>query len=167
MGQYNTQYDDLTRRMGDYSAQDAYESSTAAAQRLTERPFREDDEAFFAAQGDRGRVGGSSRRTGFGMQQAERRSRDRQDRFNDQVASRGLSAQQLELQGRGLEGDLLSGGMDRETAEANAKRKRKGGLWGAVGGVAGGLLGSVVPGVGTALGAYLGGKLGGAAGQYI
>jgi hypothetical protein len=159
---YRDQYRKLTQGMGGYSAQDAYEKSTAAALRLAERPFREDDEQFYAGQVGKGRVG-----TGFGMDAAARRRRDREERVQDMIASRGLATQQLELQGRGLEGDLLSGGLDREEAEKNAKRKRKGGLFGAIGGIAGGVLGSVVPGVGTALGGYLGGKLGGAVGQYL
>jgi hypothetical protein len=158
---YKKGYRELTERMQNYSAQPAYEESTMAARRLFDRDREEALRDTYA------RMGAGRRGTGFGSQAIMRSNRDMEERFSDQVASRGLAAQQLELQGRGLEGDLLSGGWDRKIAKDNEKKKRRGGLLGAIGGVAGGLLGSAVPGVGTALGAYLGGQLGGAAGQYL
>lgn len=148
-------YTDLARRMKGYSAQPAYESSTKAAGELLRRPLQEQRQSLVQDQVGRGRA-----RTGYGFQEEDRMVRDVYDRFYEQIASRGLAAQQLELQGRGLEGDLYSGGWDREIAEKNAKRKRRGGLLGAIGGVAGFALGGP-------MGAYLGGKLGGAVGQYV
>lgn len=148
-------YKDLTRRMGEYSAQPAFEESAQAGMRLLRQPMTEQIEGLRGNQVGRGRL-----RTGFGFQEEDRMVRDIYNRFTDQLASRALSAQQLELQARGLEGDLLSGGWDRRTAAQNAKRKRRGGLLGALGGVAGFA-------VGGPLGAYLGGKLGGAVGEYV
>jgi hypothetical protein len=145
---------DLGKRMQEYSAQPAFEESVSAARRMYERDMDEGLRDTYA------RMGAGQRGTGFGFGKILRTRRDMEERFNDQVASRALAAQQLELQARGLEGDVLSGGWDRRTAEKNARRKRRGGLLGALGGVAGTL-------VGGPLGGYLGGQLGGAIGQYI
>jgi hypothetical protein len=61
--------------------------------------------------------------------------------------------------------DLLAGNRDYATAEANAKKKRKAGLFGALGSVGGAAIGTfLLPGIGTELGAKLGGGLGEAAG---
>jgi hypothetical protein len=151
---WRKEYQNLTKRLGAYSAQPALEESTVAAGKLLERPTREALEETYAS------MGAGRRGTGFGAQTVNRQYRDIQDRFMDTISSRALSAQQLELQARGLEGDLISGGWDRKTAAKNRKRKARGGLLGAAGAVTGNLLGGP-------LGAYLGGQLGGAVGQYL
>tara|TARA_Y100000356_G_scaffold20588_1_gene14639 strand:- start:863 stop:1981 length:1119 start_codon:yes stop_codon:yes gene_type:complete len=54
--------------------------------------------------------------------------------------------------------------LDRKKLErqqrAEAKRQKRGGLFGSIGSLAGGILGSIIPGVGTAIGAGLGAGLG-------
>lgn len=60
--------------------------------------------------------------------------------------------------------DLLTGERDYETAQDNARRKRRSGFFGAIGTGLGALAGSFIPGVGTMLGAELGGQFGAAAG---
>lgn len=67
-------------------------------------------------------------------------------------------------QGRNRYLDLLTGQRDYDTAQQNAKNKRKSGLFGFLGGLAGGVIGSVVPGIGTAAGATLGSGFGEAVG---
>lgn len=61
---------------------------------------------------------------------------------------------------------LLTGGMDRQTAAENARKKAKAGLWGGIGTVAGGIIGSAFPGVGTGVGATIGGSIGSGLGGY-
>lgn len=148
-------FKDLAGRMRDYSAQPAFEESAMAAGRLLQPMIREGREEKLSQDAARGR-----HKTGMSFEEGDRWERDIYSRFYDQLASRALSTQQLELQARGLEGDIYSGGWDRRTAAQNAKRKRKGGLLGALGGIGGFALGGP-------LGAYLGGQLGGAVGQYI
>lgn len=147
-------YRELAERMKGYSAQPALEKSVAAARKMYERDRGEALDDIYASYGP-GRRG-----TGFGYGQILRTGRDMEERFHDQVASRALAAQQLDLQGAGLAGDFYTGGWDRRTAAKNAKRKRRGGLLGALGGIGGTLLAGP-------LGGYLGGQLGGAIGQWI
>lgn len=61
--------------------------------------------------------------------------------------------------------DMVSGGLDRATAEENLKRQRRAGLLGALGSIGGAAVGTfLLPGIGTAAGAQLGGELGGTIG---
>lgn len=60
--------------------------------------------------------------------------------------------------------DLLSGTRDYETAMENAKKKKRGGLFGALGSVLGGVGGFLV---GGPAGAYAGSQIGGAAGRGV
>lgn len=70
--------------------------------------------------------------------------------------------------------DLLTGAMDRNTAQQNYQneqnaqaKKRKGGLLGGLGALAGGVLGNTFfPGIGGTLGAQIGGAVGGGIGGY-
>lgn len=105
----------------------------------------------------RGRQVGTGRlRSGFGHQTQDRFLRDRLDRLDRALATRAQTAggqklQQLGLQSRnrGRYFDLLSGQLDRETAESNAKR----GFWG-----------NLLTGGMTVAGALVGGPPGAAAG---
>lgn len=108
-----------------------------------------------ASQVGRGRI-----RTGFGFQEEDRMVSDAYKSLMRAIAQQSLQAAGLNLDARGLEGDLVSGGLDRQTAEKNARRQRRGSLLGSIGAVAGTLL---APGVGT----YLGGMLGQTAGSYL
>lgn len=57
--------------------------------------------------------------------------------------------------------DLLTGNRDYAQAQANAAKKRKAGLFGAIGSIGGAAIGTfLLPGIGTAMGAELGGKAG-------
>lgn len=68
-------------------------------------------------------------------------------------------------QGRNRYLDLLTGQRDYDTAQQNAKRKRKHGLFGAIGGALGGIGGFMLGGpMGAELGSSLGGSLGGSIG---
>lgn len=60
--------------------------------------------------------------------------------------------------------DLLSGTRDYETAQENARKKKRGGLFGGLGSILGGVGGFLL---GGPAGAYAGSQIGGAAGQGI
>ena len=126
-----------------------------------------------------GRAAGSGRlNTGFYDMDAGDVTRNVLGDFNNRTAQAALqtSGQRLnQLQGAGNYSinagntalEAYSGELDRQQAEENAKRKRRGGLLGGIGAVLGAGVGSVIPGVGTYLGAELGGLLGGGAGEYF
>ncbi len=99
-------------------------------------------------------VGAGRLDTGFQTEDEDRVVTDLAERYQDSLARKSLEATALEqrnLEGVGAYGagrentyfDLLSGQMDRETAERNAKKKLignvLGGLFGAGGRIAGGL----------------------------
>lgn len=109
--------------------------------------FREDLKEDFRTL--RGRQVGSGRiDTGFGDEDEERFLRDRLDRLDRAVATRAtnLSGQRLQQLGmvnrtRGRFLDMLSGQLDRETAEENARRQQLASILGGVTGT----IGSIVP----------------------
>lgn len=112
-----------------------------------------------------GRLGG-----GYGEQDEDSLIYDAKRDLNDKIAGLSLQAtgmdqqntQQLGQFGQGQEGqylDLLSGGMDREMADQNAKANRKASLWGSLAGLAGTLGGSFLGPVGAAVGGKLASKL--------
>jgi len=68
----------------------------------------------------------------------------------------------LEERSRNRYLDILTGNRDYETAQANAKRKRKSGLFGAIGSVLGGIGGFAL---GGPMGAYAGSQVGGTVGS--
>lgn len=150
-----SRYDALTDRLGKYSAENAAKRTAQAQYEGIQTPLAESIERLRGEQVGRGRLN-----TGFGYEDEDRLVRDIHQDLNRRIAENSLAAQGYELQARGLEGDLVSGGLDREQAEKNAKKKRRGGLFGALGSIAGTI---IAPGVGT----YLGGMIGNAAGQYI
>ncbi len=106
-------------------------------------------------------VGRGRIRTGFGFEEEDRMVSDSYRALMRSIAQQSLQAAGLDLDARNLEGEMAAGDLDRSQADKNARRRRRGGLLGAVGGIAGTLVGG--PGVGT----YLGGMLGNAAGQYL
>lgn len=82
----------------------------------------------------------------------------------------GATAQQatsLYESGRNNYLDLLTGQRDYETDQANARRRRRGGVGNAIGGAIGGIGGFLIGGpAGAALGAKAGGSIGAAVGGY-
>lgn len=116
-------------------------------------------------------VGMGRLNTGFATSDEDDLVREGRDQLTNMLLAASMNAAQMDLSRTNMLGsyagqqqqnyyDLLSGGLDRETAERNARQQKRGGLWGAVGAIGGAALGSVVPGVGTMLGAQLGGMLG-------
>lgn len=114
--------------------------------------------------------------TGFATEDEDRITTELGQRLADTLAQNSLQAAglyQRNIEGIGEFGarqrerylEELAGVSDRAQAEENAKKKRKGGLFGTIGTVlgagAGAFLGNPV------LGAELGGMLGNAAGQYL
>lgn len=108
--------------------------------------------------------------TGYGGMDEDELFEDVVDRTSRQIASNSLAATSLDLQntqGIGAYGerttnrylDLLSGGLDREQAERNARRAERASLWGTVGGLAGGVAGSFLGPIGGAAGAAVGRRL--------
>lgn len=154
-------------RAEDYDPyEDAERASMATGRRLYED--------FGRDLGDlRGSLVGSGRlRTGYGAQDEDRLYDRFQDRLSNTLAQNSMRASAMDLQhtqGMGRMGsqsqgrylDLLTGEMDRQQAERNARRQQQSSLWGTVGGIAGGALGTLLGPAGTAVGGAIGKKVGG------
>ncbi len=97
-------------------------------------------------------VGAGRLNTGFQTEDEDRVVTDLAERYQDSLARQSLGATSLEL--RNLEGvgaygagqqntylDLISGGLDRETSERNAKKKLLGNVLGGAFGAAGRIFG--------------------------
>lgn len=108
-----------------------------------------------ASQVGRGRL-----RTGFGFREEDRLVSDSYKALMRAIAQQSLQAAGLNLDARGMEGEMVAGALDRRQAEKNARKRRRGGLLGTIGAIGGTL---IAPGIGT----YLGGQLGQAAGSYL
>lgn len=124
----------------------------------------------------RGRLAATRRlRGGYGEMEEDDVFTRAAENLTSEIARNAMTAASLDLsniQGIGRFGesatnrylDLLSGGLDREQMEENARRRRRGGIGALVGTGLGAAVGSFFPG-GTMLGAQLGGLLGGTAGE--
>ena len=98
-------------------------------------------------------VGMGRLNTGFAVEDEDRVTIDLAERYQDDLARQALGASALEQRNISEVGrygaersntylDLLSGGLDRETAERNSKRKFWGNLLGSVFGAAGAAVGA-------------------------
>lgn len=104
------------------------------------------------------RSGGGRLASGYGELDESEAVYDMERDLNRNVSGLALQAEGLNLrnqEGLGQYGqnttgrytDLLSGQIDRETAERNAKRQQKGSLWGSLASVAGSVLGGPIGGM--------------------
>lgn len=116
----------------------AQESARAMFGQFREQ-LGEDFESMRGRQVKAGRL-----RSGLGMEDQDRFMRDRLDRLDRALATRSQTAAGQELQKQGLLGqfrgrymDALSGQLDRETAEENARRARMSALLGGIFGIGG------------------------------
>lgn len=114
--------------------------------------------------------------SGFATEDEDRLVGQAYKGLTDQISQQALGAAGLaernnealagvgsDMQNRYL--DLISGGLDRATAEKNAEQQRKKGLFGTIGSVLGGIGGFAFGGpIGAQAGARIGGTLGGVAG---
>lgn len=146
-------FNQLIGRVGEFDPNEAAKRSAEAQFETIERPLKENVERLRGEQVGRGRLN-----TGFGFEDEDRLVRGTFEELARTLGRNALTSSGQQLQAFGLEGDLVSGGLDREQAEKNAKKRRRGGLFGALGAVAGSFL--PVPG-GTYLGGMLGEALGG------
>lgn len=112
-----------------------------------------------------GRLGG-----GYGEQDEDQTIYDARSDLNSKIAGLSLQAEGMNQEntrdigqfGQNATGqylDLLTGGIDRQTAMDEAKRQRKAALWGSLAQLAGTLGGSFLGPVGAAVGGQLAGKL--------
>ncbi len=115
--------------------------------------------------------------TGFANEDEDRLVEGAFRNLNNEVARNSVAAAGLDLQGINALGafsqhardqylDLVAGGLDHITAEENAKKQKRGGLFGALGSIVGGVGGFVLSG-GNPIGAYAGAKAGGSIGRGI
>lgn len=146
----------------------AERASGAAIDDLVERY----GETFASFRGEE--VGAGRSRTGFAREDEDRLLRDRlATPIGRVIAQNSLQASGLDLQNlqgigrygteaREQELDLMSGELDRQQAERNARNERRRRLLAALGMASGAAVGTfLLPGIGTGLGAQLGGTLGG------
>lgn len=145
----------LLGRVRSHDPTEAFKETAKAGFEEIRTPLAESIESLRSEQVGRGRLN-----SGFGFQDEDRLVRDIYTNYLNRLSSSALAAEQLRLQGYGLEGDIISGQLDRKTAEQNAGRHRKGALFGALGAGAGWLLGGPA-------GGYLGSLLGNQVGQSI
>lgn len=163
------------RRMGGaYEERAQSYDPHAAAERQSQATldsfFEQYGEDFASLRGSQ--VGSGRLNTGYGGQDEGRLQRDFMDRSSRAIAQNSLQASGLELQNNQSMGaygsqaqgrylDLLSGQLDRETAQKNAERQRRAGLYGGLGAAVGGVGGFLLGGpAGAAAGAKAGGALG-------
>jgi hypothetical protein len=111
--------------------------------------------------------------TGFATEDEDRLITGGIRNLNNEIAGRSMQAAGMDWQRiQGIGGaamhygdnylDLVSGGLDRYTAEENAKRSRKKGIFGAIGTGLGAIGGFALGGpAGAAAGARIGGSMGG------
>lgn len=157
---------DPVGRAGQFDFSQAFDESM----RGYRRDFMEDFGR--AAEGVRSSLAGSGRLlTGFGDEDYRRWEDTQGENFANAAAQQStqLARSQYGVQSDAARRylDLLTGGLDREQARANAERQRQSGLFSGIGSLAGGLAGTfLLPGVGSAAGASIGGSLGQGLGAY-
>ena len=161
--------DAFFQRALNFNAQDFLEESTRG---VSNRLIRGKGGVTEQLRDLRGESAGRFRSdTGFQLEDQDFILEDFNQRLADAIAANSLQAGSLQLQNQQQLGsfgqnvqnrfvNLLGGGLDRATAEQNAKG---GSLFGKiVGGGLGLIAGSVVPGIGNAVGTALGERIGGA-----
>lgn len=146
-----------------FDPQAAFEKSAEGAYAGFRTRLKEDIGTLRGQQVGMGRL-----RTGFGQDDEDRLVDRSAERFENTLADRAMQTTGMRLNKLGMQGsyaeaqqnrylDLLSGGLDRAQAEANAKRQSRNSLISAaLGGV--GMVGGAI--LGGPIGAGIGAKLG-------
>jgi len=155
-----------TRRQ-EFDARDYMRESTGAAFDQFKESFGENIDSLRGQQVGRGRLD-----TGFAFEDEDMLFRNMGRDLNRQLGSMSMAAAGLDMRNtEGMAGDAaqagavydssVSGAMDRETAELNARDKKRQNRLGLLGAVAGGVGGFFLGGpAGIKLGAGLGSRLG-------
>jgi hypothetical protein len=160
---------DATDRFKNFDANAGFESAVRGATGRAKRTFDLSLEGLKGSAVRNGRLN-----TGFFDEDAGRLYEQTQDNLNNTIGQYALQTQGQQLQanqaylGAGQNQqqqyyDLLSGGLDRETAEGNARKARKASLLGGLASLAGTAIGAFAGGPpGAALGGRFGRSVGGA-----
>lgn len=154
-------------RREEFDARDYLADTTGAAFEQFKESFGENIDSLRGQQVGRGRLD-----TGFAFEDEDMLFRNMGRDLNRQLSSMSLNAAGLDMRNtEGMAGDAaqassvydsaVSGALDRETAEMNARDQKKKNRLGLLGAVAGGVGGFFLGGpAGAKLGAGLGGRLG-------
>jgi hypothetical protein len=159
---------DYERDSAAYDPQASFETSAKGAYANFREDLKRDVSDLRGQQVSMGRL-----RTGYGTEDEDRLISESSSRFENTLADRAMQTEQLRYSNMRDRGnyavdsnntylELLAGGMDRETAEENARRERKGDRLSGLLGLAGAGIGAVA---GGPAGASLGARIGGSAGR--